>query len=78
MNSNSDKFIIELMERAARNAAIIRWFNSRTEEEQTNIRMFYAGELGCPLCEITEMLLEPEDLEFIWKYFGSQISVKNS
>lgn len=66
------------MERAARNAAIIRWFNSRTEEEQLNIRMFYAGELSCPLCEITETMLEPEDLEFIWKYFGSQISVKNT
>lgn len=59
--------------KALRNASIMKWYHEQSEETQLNIRMLYAGHLNCPLCEITEYLMEPEDLDFIWSLFESQI-----
>lgn len=63
----------EVINRMERNAKIIRWWNAQPEETQLNIRMFYAGHLQCPLAEITEEMLNPEDLDFIWSNFQKQI-----
>lgn len=72
MNPNNDP-ISPLLALASRNAMIINWFDKQTEETKYEIRMLYAGHLGCPFCEITERLLEPEDLDFIWSLFSTQI-----
>jgi len=65
---------MNLLQKALQNNKVIFWLNNQNEETILNIRMLYAGYLQCPLCEITENLLEQEDLDFVWSIFKNQIN----
>ena len=63
------------LSRASRNARTLKWLGDQPVETLDNIRMLFAGNMGCPLDETTP-LDEPQDdeaLSFVYSLFCRQI-----
>ena len=59
---------------ALRNAAILGWLTSCDAPFRRMVVAEYAAYLGCPIIEVDENMIWPEDLDWLWGRYNALIN----